>query len=132
MRATVTETSRLLSRTAEIATDYLESLDARPVAKPVDLPALRVAIGGSMPDGPQDPLAVVEGLAAAADAGIVASAGPRYFGFVVGGSLPAALGADWLTSAWDQNAGLFAISPAASVAEEVPGGWLVELLDLPP
>jgi glutamate/tyrosine decarboxylase-like PLP-dependent enzyme len=131
MAATITGTARLLSRTAELATDYLDSLDDRPVARAVDLPALRAAIGGPLPDGPQDPLAVVEGLAAAADPGLVASAGPRYFGFVVGGSLPAALGADWLASAWDQNAGLFALSPAASVAEEVAAAWLVELLDLP-
>jgi glutamate/tyrosine decarboxylase-like PLP-dependent enzyme len=61
----------------------------------------------------------------------VASAGPRYFGFVVGGSLPAALAADWLTSAWDQNACFHVMSPAASVAEEVAGRWLVELLGLP-
>jgi glutamate/tyrosine decarboxylase-like PLP-dependent enzyme len=131
MPATMTQNARLLSRTAQLAAEYLDSLDERPVARPVDLPALRAAIGGPLPDGPQDPLAVVEWLAAAADPGIVATAGPRYFGFVVGGSLPAALGADWLTSAWDQNAGLFAISPAASVAEEVAGGWLLELLDLP-
>jgi len=131
MPATMTETARLLSRTAELATAYLDSLDDRPVARRVDLPAVRAAIGGPLPDGPQDPLAVVEGLAAASDPGLVASAGPRYFGFVVGGSLPAALGADWLASAWDQNAGLFAISPSASVAEEVAAGWLVELLDLP-
>ena len=88
-------------------------------------------MGGPLPDGPTDPLAVVEELAAAADPGLVASAGGRYFGFVIGGSLPAALAADWLTSAWDQNAGLYVISPAAAVAEEVAGGWLVELLGLP-
>ena len=73
----------------------------------------------------------MEGLARGVDRGLIASAGPRYFGFVVGGSQPAALAADWLTSAWDQNAGLYALSPAAAVAEEVVQGWLVDLLGLP-
>ncbi|HEY0444766.1 MAG TPA: aminotransferase class V-fold PLP-dependent enzyme, partial [Candidatus Limnocylindrales bacterium] len=66
-----------------------------------------------------------------ADPGLVGCAGPRYFGFVIGGSVPAALAADWLTSAWDQNAGLYAISPAAAVAEEVAATWLVDLFGLP-
>jgi glutamate/tyrosine decarboxylase-like PLP-dependent enzyme len=74
---------------------------------------------------------VIEALAAAADPGLVAIAGPRYFGFVIGGSLPAALAADWLTSTWDQNAGLYAAGPAASVVEEVVGEWLNDLLGLP-
>ena len=120
-----------LSRAMELATGYLESLDSRPVGGPVDLAALRAAFGRPLPDGPTDPAQVVEWLAAAAEPGLVASAGPRYFGFVVGGSLPAALGADWLTSAWDQNAGLYALSPAAAVAEEVAAVWLVDLLGLP-
>jgi len=70
-------------------------------------------------------------LAAAADPGIVASAGPRYFGFVIGGSTPAALAADWLTSVWDQNAGLHVAGPAAAVIEDIAAGWLLDLLDLP-
>ncbi|MBA2381481.1 MAG: aspartate aminotransferase family protein, partial [Chloroflexi bacterium] len=65
------------------------------------------------------------------DPGVMASAGPRFFGFVIGGSLPAALAADWLTSAWDNNAGLYVIGPSASVAEEVAGGWLIDLFGLP-
>jgi glutamate/tyrosine decarboxylase-like PLP-dependent enzyme len=127
----MTDRTRILSRATELATTYLDSLEARPVGGPVDLAALRAALGGPLPDGPTDPLTVVEGLSAAADPGLVGSAGPRYFGFVVGGSLPAALGADWLASAWDQNAGLYVLSPAAAVAEEVAAGWLVELLGLP-
>lgn len=125
------DNSRLLARTAALASDYLDSLATRPVGRPVDLVALRAALGGPLPGGPTDPIEVVEGLAAAAEPGLVGSAGPRYFGFVIGGGLPAALGADWLTSAWDQNAGLYVISPAAAVAEEVAGAWLIELLDLP-
>ena len=78
------------------------------------------------------PRQIVASLAAAVEPGLVASAGPRYFGFVVGGSLPAALAADWLTSAWDQNAFSYAASPAGSVVEETAGRWVRELLGLPP
>ena len=127
----VADNSGVLARTAALANDYLDSLATRPVGRPVDLVALRAALGGPLPGGPTDAIEVVEGLAAAAEPGLVGSAGPRYFGFVIGGALPAALGADWLTSAWDQNAGLYVISPAAAVAEEVAGAWLIELLDLP-
>jgi len=127
----MTDQAALMARTAQIATAYLATLASRPVGRPVDLASLRNALGGPVPDGPSDALAVVESLAAAADPGLVASAGPRFFGFVVGGSLPAALAADWLTSTWDQNAGLYVLSPAAAVAEEVAGAWLVDLLELP-
>lgn len=122
----------LLKRTAELAGAFLDGLDDRPVGRPVDLAALRAAMDGPMPATGEEPLAVIESLVRAADPGLVATAGPRYFGFVIGGSQPAALAADWLTSTWDQNAGLYAISPAAAVAEEVAQGWLVELLGLPP
>jgi glutamate/tyrosine decarboxylase-like PLP-dependent enzyme len=74
---------------------------------------------------------VLERLAAAAAPGLVASPGPRFFGFVVGGALPVAIAADWMTSAWDQNAGLEVLAPAAAVVEEVCERWIVELLGLP-
>jgi glutamate/tyrosine decarboxylase-like PLP-dependent enzyme len=121
----------LLHRTAEIAAAFLDGLPTRPVGRPVELAGLRAALDGPLPDGPSDPAAVVEALVRDADPGIFATAGPRYFGFVIGGGVPAALAADWLASAWDQNAGLYAISPAASVVEEVAARWLVELFGLP-
>ena len=127
----MTATRALLAQTADLAAGFLESLEARPVGGPVDLPALRKALGGPVPETGADPLETVRWLASAADPGLVGSAGPRYFGFVVGGSLPAPLAADWLTSSWDQNGGLYVLSPAAAVAEEVAGSWLVELLGLP-
>ncbi len=122
----------LLTRTSEIARAFLVSLDERPVARPLDPATLRDALGGPLADEGTDPLAVVESLARIVDPGLVASAGPRYFGFVVGGTHPAGLAADWLTSAWDQNACLFVMSPAAAVAEEVAAAWLLDLLGLPP
>jgi hypothetical protein len=92
---------------------------------------LRRSLGGSLPDGPSDPQAVVQALAEAADPGIVAIPSGRYFGFVIGGGLPAALAADWLTPAWDQNAGLYVAGPAASVVEEIVRDWVCDLLGLP-
>ena len=123
---------QLLRRTAEIAADFLDSLDKRPVWPPASIEELRRELGGPLPTEPIDPLAVIEELAVNADPGVVAIQGGRYFGFVIGGSLPAALAADWLTSAWDQNAGLVVGGPAAAVVEEIAGEWLKELFGLPP
>jgi glutamate/tyrosine decarboxylase-like PLP-dependent enzyme len=125
------ERRRLLDRTAELANDFLDRLPTRPVGGPVDLQQLRAAMDGPMPDQPQAAVEVIEGLVQAAEPGLVGTAGPRYFGFVIGGSVHAALAADWLTSAWDQNTGLYVLSPAAAVAEEVAAGWLVDLFGLP-
>jgi glutamate/tyrosine decarboxylase-like PLP-dependent enzyme len=120
-----------LVRAAEHARAFLATVGDRPVGPPVDRGALRETLGGPLPDVGEDPATVIDRLVAAADPGIVATAGARYFGFVVGGALPAAVAADWLTSAWDQNAGLYVLAPAATVVEEVVGRWLVELLGLP-
>jgi glutamate/tyrosine decarboxylase-like PLP-dependent enzyme len=117
----------LFRAAADHAADYVESLDARPVALPFDGEALR----GPLPEGPTDPRVVLDELVAAASDGIVASAGGRYFGFVTGGALPAAAAADMLAVGWDQNTAFRVMSPAAAVVEEVAGGWLKELLGLP-
>jgi glutamate/tyrosine decarboxylase-like PLP-dependent enzyme len=122
----------LLAKTAAQAASYLSDLDQRPVGVRADRGELLARLGGPLPEKPTDADTVVDDLARAADPGLIGSAGPRYYGFVVGGSLPSALAADWLTSVWDQNAGGYVLSPAASVVEEVAAGWLVELLGLPP
>ena len=128
----MSDTADLLRHTAEQSIAYLDGVAERPVGRPIASGPLRKALGdGPLPERGEDPGAVVAGLVAGADAGLVASAGPRYFGFVVGGSLPAALAADWLTSAWDQNAFSYVSSPAASVIEEIAGRWVLEVLGLP-
>jgi glutamate/tyrosine decarboxylase-like PLP-dependent enzyme len=89
------------------------------------------AFGGELPARGCDPADVVQDLACRADPGIAGTSGGRFFGFVIGGELPAALGADWLTSVWDQNAGLNSVAPAAAAAENVAGRWIVDALGLP-
>ena len=122
----------LLARVAELAADHLEAADERHVGPLASFDELRAALGGPLPETGVPAEQVVEELARDAAPGLVASPGPRYFGFVTGGALPAALAADWLASAWDQNAFSAVSSPAASVVEEVACGWLLELLGLPP
>ena len=128
----MTDERELLQRTADLAADFLDTLDKRPISPTDGVQELRASLGGPLPDEPSDPLDVIEALAEAAEPGVVGIPSGRYFGFVIGGSLPAALAADWLTSVWDQNAGLVVCGPSAAVVEEVAGTWLKELLGIPP
>ena len=121
-----------LARAAELAADYVESLDTRAVGAKRDYRAMHELLDRPLPEGPTDPLEVVEELAREADDGLVAMGSGRYFGFVIGGALPGSMAADWLVSAWDQNTGLAEVTPAASALEAVAGRWVLELLGLPP
>jgi glutamate/tyrosine decarboxylase-like PLP-dependent enzyme len=127
----VTDERELLRRTAEIAGDFLDSLEGRPVFPRESLDDIAEALGGPLPTSPTDPLEVVELMAREIDRGVVATAGSRYFGYVTGSALPAAIGADWLTTIWDQCAGLGVLGPSASVVEEIAGDWLKEIFALP-
>jgi glutamate/tyrosine decarboxylase-like PLP-dependent enzyme len=111
--------------------EFLGALPVRKVGSSATGAELRAALGGPLPEGSSAPQDVIRDLIKAADAGIVGTTSPRYFGFVIGGATPASLAADWLTSLWDQNPGLFAAGPAASVVEEIAGKWLAVMLGLP-
>jgi glutamate/tyrosine decarboxylase-like PLP-dependent enzyme len=120
-----------LRRAHEHATRWLESLATRPVAPELSADEVVTRLGPKLPEGPTDSADVVDLLAEAAEGGLTAMPSGRFFGFVIGGSHPAALAADWLTSAWDQNTGLRAVTPASAAAEEVASAWLLDLLGLP-
>lgn len=121
----------LLDLTHAHAAAYLRELPERPVGARVTRDELLAALRVPLSDGGEEPASVIDALAAEGARGTHATAGPRYFGFVIGGSLPVALAADWLTSTWDQNPGVYATSPFASVVEDVAREWLLELFDLP-
>jgi glutamate/tyrosine decarboxylase-like PLP-dependent enzyme len=133
-RADEAGTSQLLRATAERAIAYRAGIRARRVGARPGLTAdeLRARLGGPLPDAGEDPASVVDRLVEDVDDGLVAMTSPRYFGFVVGGSVPAALATDWLVSTWDQNVFAYLSTPAASIVEEVAAAWLVDLLGLPP
>jgi glutamate/tyrosine decarboxylase-like PLP-dependent enzyme len=123
--------NELLARTLEHACAFLDRASERPVLSPETVAELTEALTLPLPETGESALEVIDALASVGRRGSVGSAGPRYFGFVTGGSLPAALAADWLTSAWDQNAAMAVMSPAASVIEAEVLRWVRELLFLP-
>jgi glutamate/tyrosine decarboxylase-like PLP-dependent enzyme len=118
-------------RAAAHARAYLSTIGERTVRATLTADQLRSRLGGALPLRGEDPMHVIDVLADAGRTGTVASQGPRYFGFVTGGSLPAAIAADWLVSAWDQNAQMFVMSPISAVVEQIAAEWLKELFGLP-
>jgi glutamate/tyrosine decarboxylase-like PLP-dependent enzyme len=125
------DVDELLGQTRDLALRYIRSLPERPVAETATRETLMASLGASLADEPVPPGDVIRELADGADDGLVATSSGRFFGFVNGGVLPAALAADWLTSTWDQNPGFYTLSPAAAVVEEVTAEWIRELLSLP-
>ncbi len=121
-----------LDRAHAHAVGWLASLAERPVPPRLGVDEVAQRLDPVLQDGPRDPAAVVDELAAACDPGLTAMPGGRFFGFVIGGTHPAALAADWLVSAWDQNSGLRVLTPAHSAVEDLAEAWLLDLLGLPP
>ncbi|MFK0044286.1 pyridoxal phosphate-dependent decarboxylase family protein [Streptomyces sp. NPDC090741] len=122
---------KALRRAYGHAARWLASLDDRPVPARASVDEIVGALGAELPDGPSPPSDVVDLLVTACEPGLTAFPSGRFYGFVVGGTEPAALAADWLVSAWDQNCVMRAVSPAYAAAEDVAGVWLLDLLGLP-
>ena len=121
---------KLLHAVADHAADFLDSLPQRPVGVTSSHKEIFASLDKSLAEDAIPVESVLADLLRDIDQGLIASGGPRYFGFVVGGATPASLAADWLTSAWDQNGHVYATSPAAAVVEEIVARWLLELLEL--
>ncbi len=127
----VNDVEHLLIRAARAAAEHRRTVGERSVAPSTPPEQIRAAFAVPLPDDPTDPDDVLTKLLAAAEGAITGTAGPRYFGFVIGGALPAASAADVLTTGWDQAAYNEVLSPAAGAAERAAGGWAKELLGLP-
>lgn len=121
----------VLDAARTLARAYLDEVSRRHVGGTATRASLADALGGPLPETGADAIRVIEDLARQADPGLVATVGPRYFGFVTGGAVPVAVAADWLASAWDQNGAMYVMSPTTAVIEDVVAGWVVELLRLP-
>ncbi|NLM70521.1 MAG: aspartate aminotransferase family protein [Synergistaceae bacterium] len=122
----------LLDSASGLAREWLDALPSRRAGALASADELRESLEGNLSENGEAATKVVQNFSRSVEPGLVASPGPRYFGFVTGGSLPAALVADWLASAWDQNGFLYASSPAIAVAEEIVASWVLDLLGLPP
>ena len=121
-----------LAQAAQHATDWLSSLPSRRVSPRGNIEDLESAFAMDLPEGPTDASDVIDELARLAEPGLMAIGSGRFFGWVMGGTLPAALASDWMVSAWDQNNGLRYATPAAAAIEERAGAWILDLLRLPP
>lgn len=123
--------SKALDYAHRAASAWIDGLDVRPVTAPATLQDLAATFRGPLPETGSRPEEVITWLAQHANDGMLGSASGRFFAWVIGGSVESALAADWMVAAWDQNAALYACSPAAAVIEEAAGEWIKELLDLP-
>ena len=121
----------ILTNTAQRAISYLEGLEDRGVAPAADAVAKLASLNHPLNDEPTSPDQVIKKLDEVCSPATMAMAGPRFFGFVIGGALPVALAANWLAGAWDQNTGLFTPTPATSTLEQVALNWLLDLFKLP-
>jgi glutamate/tyrosine decarboxylase-like PLP-dependent enzyme len=121
----------LLERTASIATEFLEHLPDRPVVARSDAAAMLAALDRPLPEASTEPRRVIDELVSTVEPGLTAMPSGRFFGWVIGGGLPASVAADWLTSVWDQNCGSGEGTPAAAAIEHVALRWIAELLEVP-
>lgn len=122
---------KALDRAATHAREWLATVPSRAVPPKASADDVVAALGGALPAEPTDPAEVVDLLARHVEPGLMAMPSGKFFGWVIGGTLPAALGADWLVSAWDQNTGMRYATPGVTGTEEVAAEWLLDLLGLP-